>query len=429
MRRLFVVISLLSALGCSGATVQVRRAAERGDLAGALRLYNDYVEERGDGDPDLLAEVALATLKAAAESDDARLRSAGFSALRGIGVHARDALEALATRPGVVGDRAASVLFELDNRSGRPPERLRAALRSGDTERRVAALVTLQGPRGLGRLIRLSRDPDATLRAAVVRALARRRGEPAAARALIARLAEDTDPPVRSAAVMALGGHGDDAVETLRAALTDADPIVRLAAPAALMAASHDAAVEALNPLLTPEMTNLSIEAARVLASRHDEAAERYIVGALHHARAALRPQAAVAAQSLSDAQLASLAPLMADPDTEVSIRVAAILARKSQHRDDAIAALRPLASRPEGFVAIRALGVLAGIGDGWARDHVREALASSDANVRRLAVVAWPQAIGAQGGDCEPLAPLLRDADRSVALLAAMEIVLIAAR
>lgn len=429
MRRLFVVISLLSALGCSGATTQVRRAAERGDLAGALRLYNDYVEERGDGDPDLLADVALATLRSAAESDDARLRSAGFSALRGVGAHARDALDALAARPGVVGDRAASVLFELDNRSGRPPERLRAALRSGDTERRVAAIVTLQGPRGLRRLVRLSRDPDAALRVAVVRELARRRGEPAAARALIARLAEDTDPPVRSAAVMALGAHGDEAVEALRGALADRDPIVRLAAPAALMAASHDAAVEALTPLLTPEVTNLSIEAARVLASRHDEAAERYVVGALHHARASLRPQAAVAAQSLPDAQLASLAPLMADPDTEVSIRVAAILARRSELRDDAIAALRPLALRPDGFVAVRALGVLAGIGDAWAREHVREAFASSDANVRRLAVVAWPQAIGPQGGDCDALAPLLRDADRSVALLAAMEIVLIAAR
>ena len=48
---------------------------------------------------------------------------------------------------------------------------------------------------------------------------------------------------------------------------------------------------------------------------------------------------------------------------------------------------------------------------------------------MRRLAVIAWPQAIGPQSGDCGPLAPLLRDPDRSVALLAAMEIVLIAAR
>lgn len=429
MRRLFVFVTLAVALGCSGATTQVRRAAERGDLAGALRLYTEYVEERGDGDPDLLSDVALATLREAAESDDARLRSAGFSALRGIGVHARDVLEGLASRPGVVGDRAASVLFELDNRSGRPPERLRLALRSGEVERRVAALVTLQGPRGLRRLVRLSRDADATLRAAAVRELARRHGEPTATEALLARVREDADATVRAAAVMALGGHGDDAVEALRAALADADPMVRMAVPSALMAASHDAAVEALTALLTPECSNLSIEAARVLASRHEEAAEAYIVDALHHARAPLRPQAAVAAQSLSDARLAELAPLMLDGDTEVSIRVAAILARKDRFRAEAVAALRPLAERPDGFVAVRALGVLAGVGEAWARDRVREAFASSDANVRRLAVIAWPQAIGPQGGDCDPLAPLLRDADRSVALLAAMEIVLIAAR
>ena len=421
--------ALAAALGCSGATTQVRRAAERGDLVGALRLYNDYVEERGDGDPDLLAEVALTVLRDAASSDDARVRSAGFSALRGIGVHAREVLEALATREGVVGDRAASVLFELDNRSGRPPERLRAALRSSDTERRTAALVILQGPRGLRRLVRLSRDPDATLRAAVVRELARLRGEHAAAEAIIACASNDADPSVHTAAVMALGGHGHDGVETLLAALHDADSIVRLAAPSALMAASHEDAARALAPLLTPDVSNLSVEAARVLASRHDEAAENYIVEALHHARAPLRPQAAVAAQSLSPSHFDDIAPLAADPDPEVSIRIASILSRSERHRAEAVAALRPLAERPDGFVAVRALGVLANLGETWARDRVREAFASSDANVRRLAVIAWPQAIGPQGSDTEPLAPLLRDADRSVAMLAAMEIVLIAAR
>lgn len=421
--------ALAAALGCSGATTRVRSAAERGDLVGALRLYNEYVEERGDGDPDLLADVALTVLRDAASSDDARVRSAGFSALRGIGVHGRDALEALATRAGVVGDRAASALFELDNRSGRPPERLRAALRSNDTERRTAALVSLQGPRGLRRLARLSRDPDAALRAAVVRELARRRGERAATVALVACASSDADPSVRTAAVMALGGHGEEGVETLRAALTDADSIVRLAAPSALMAASREEAERALTPLLTPEVSNLSIEAARVLASRRVEVAERYVIDALHHARAQLRPQAAVAAQALPESRFDELAPLVADPDPEVSIRIASILVRSERHRAEAAAALRPLGARPDGFVAVRALGVLASIGDAWARDRVREAFASSDANVRRLAVIAWPQAIGAQGSDTEPLAPLLRDADRSVALLAAMEIVLIAAR
>ena len=86
------------------------------------------------------------------------------------------------------------------------------------------------------------------------------------------------------------------------------------------------------------------------------------------------------------------------------------------------------MARLPDGFVAIRALSVLAQHGDATAADPIREALDSPDATVRRLAVLAWSDATGASG-DCDPLVPRLRDDDRSVALLAAVEIVLIASR
>ena len=66
--------------------------------------------------------------------------------------------------------------------------------------------------------------------------------------------------------------------------------------------------------------------------------------------------------------------------------------------------------------------------GDAAVADPIREALDSPDPTVRRLAVLAWSDATGASG-DCDPLALRLRDDDRSVALLAAVEIVLIAAR
>lgn len=429
MKRTLALVLLVAASACSGAPARVRGAADRGDVTAALRLYAEYVDERGDNDPDLLSDVALAVLREAASSDDPRVRSAGFSSLRGLGAHAHDVLEPLSARPGAVGDRAAAILYELDGRAGAPPSRLRAALATDDPERRVAGLVALRGRAGLRRLVRRARDPDVALRVAVVRELSRRRGEVAATQALIERAREDADAMVRAAAVMALGGHGREAFEALRAALTEGDAIVRMAAPAALMAASPDDGATALAPLLTPEFTNLSIEVARVLAARHDERAARYVVDALHHARAALRPQAAVAAQALGEQHAAGLAAFLRDADPEVSIRVAAILVRRDGFRAEAFEALRPLAARPDGFVAVRALGVLAGAGDAWARGPIREAFQSSDANVRRLAVIAWPQAIGPQSGDCGPLAPLLRDPDRSVALLAAMEIVLIAAR
>ena len=59
----------------------------------------------------------------------------------------------------------------------------------------------------------------------------------------------------------------------------------------------------------------------------------------------------------------------------------------------------------------------------------MRAALTAPDAIVRRLAVMVRPQAIGPRGTDCDALAALFRVADRSVALLAAMRVIVIAAR
>jgi HEAT repeat protein len=303
------------------------------------------------------------------------------------------------------------------------------ALRSGDIERRIAALVAVRGRTAVRRLTRLSHDRDAQMRAAAVRELARRRGNAEAAQALVDRVRDDDDASVRTAAVMALGAHGEAAKAALTAALDDRDSMVRMAAPAALMAAVPDEALALLPPRMTEQPSNLAIEVARVLATRQHADAEAYVLRCLRAAPPALRPQAAVAAQALSGASIDALAPFLRDADPEVSIRIASVLVRREEHRQATLEALRPLAARPDGFLAVRALGVLAGAGDPWALDPIRQALQASDANVRRLAVIAWPQAIGAQGSDCDALAPLLRDTDRSVALLAAMEIVLIASR
>jgi HEAT repeat protein len=428
-RVLLLLLALAAPFGCAGAASPVRRAVAAGDVPNALRLYDEYVDERGDGDPDLLAEVALGVLRDAAASADPRVRPAGFAALRGIGVAGREALEQLATRPGVVGDRALAAIFEQDGRRGRTPARLRAALRSDDTERRVAAMVTVRGRTAIQRLAEFARDREPLVRAAAVRELARRRGVAAAAAVLTERAHDDADPTVRAAAVMALGAQGEAAAPAIAAALQDRDPIVRMAAPAALVAAIGDAAAATLVPLLTETPSNLAVESARVLVTRGHHDAEAYVLRVLADGPAALRAQAAVAAASLAPTHGAALAPFLADRDPEVAIRVGAILVRRDEYRTAAIEALRPLAARPDGFVAVRALGALANAGDPWALDPVRQALTAPDATVRRLAAMVWPQAIGPRGSDCDALAPLLRDTDRSVALLAAMQIIIIAAR
>lgn len=426
--RLACLLVALS-LGCAGAASPIRDAARRGDVPTALRLYQEYAEVRGAGDADLLADVAQRVLHDAAASDDAPARSAGFSAIAGLGTRGRDLLEELSTRPNVVGDRAAAALYELNGRSGSPPARLVVALRSRDRERRVAGMVTLQGRAGARRLVRWLRRGDAPLRAAAARALARWRDDAAATSALVTALREDPEATVRAAAAMALGGRGEDVAEVLLTALEDRDGLVRMAVPSAVMAASPARGREALTALLVEEPTPLSVEAARVLASRADERGDAYLLRVLGSgARRELRAQAAVGSLAMATRQADALRRLLRDDDPEVALRVASALARHDATRAEALAALRPMARLPDGFVAIRALAALAQFGEAAATGPIRDALDAPDATVRRLAVLAWSDAVGTTG-DCDPLAPRLRDDDRSVALLAAVEIILVAAR
>jgi HEAT repeat protein len=425
----FGLLFLLCSLGCAGVAAPVRRAVERGDISAALRAYHEYTDERGDGDPDLLASVALRVIRDAAASTDFRTRSSGFSALRGLGTNGREVLEILSREEGVVGERALATLFELDGRNGTIPPRLRAALRSRDVERKTAGMVSLRGPSGLRRLIRLTHHNNPQIRTAAARELVRHRGDTPAAQRLAELVSEDTEATVRAAAVMALGAHGHTGAPVLTQALQDADSLVRMSVPSALMAAAPEEAEAVLLPLLVEPPTNLSIECSRVLAGRHTPQAEAYILATLRSATPALRAQAAVAAGQLQESRHNELVVFLADPDPEVSMRIGAVLIRREPHHHEAQEAIRILAARPDGFVAIRALSVLASANDSWSVDRIRGALRASDATVRRIAVTAWPQAIGPLGSDCDPLAPLLVDTDSSVSLLAAVEIVLIAAR
>lgn len=425
-----LTLLLCAAFGCVGATGPIRDATRQGDVTTALRLYQEYTETRGLGDADLLAEVALRVLRDAAASDDAPTRAAGFSAIAGLGARGRDLLETLSERPGVVGDRATAALYELNGRTGAAPARLTAALRSRDRERRVAGMVTLRGARGARRLMRWLRTRDAPLRTSAARALSRWRDDAAVTAALVTTLRDDAEAMVRAAAAMALGGRGEEVAEALLAALEDRDAIVRMAVPSALMAAAPGPGREALSGLLVDPPTPLTVEAARVLVARGDARGDAYLLRVMGAAttRRELRAQAAVGATGMATRQSEALQRFLRDDDHEVSLRVASALARQESTRQEALAALRPLARLPDGFAAIRALSVLAQHGDATAADPIREALDSPDATVRRLAVLAWSDATGASG-DCDPLAPRLRDSDRSVALLAAVEIVLIAAR
>lgn len=415
------------ALGCAGPGRAVRSAVARGDIDGALRAYQRLVDARTEGDPDVLADIALATLRRYASSADPGERNAGFAALRSLGARALDTLELLARTEGVVGDRAAAMRWDIDGRDGPPPPRLHAAMRSGERERRLAAMTPLRPPGATRRLLRLLRDGDPAIRAAAAQRLTPARGEAVTAR-LLSALREDPEADVRAACVGALGGRGPDALDALTAALQDRASFVRMMVPAALAATSLEEARARLAPLLAGERSALSIEAARALAARGDDGARRYLVDALASPRAEQRAQAAVAASFLVATHAQALRAALGGDDPEVVLRVGAALARTDAHRDAALAALRALARSPDGFVAVRALQTLAARGDPGVLEPLRQALGSPDASVRRVAALAWGDAVGASS-DCDPLAPLLRDPDRSTATLAAMMIIVVASR
>jgi HEAT repeat protein len=423
---LAAVVALAAA--CNTPAAQIRRAAERGEVTQALALYREHVRARGASNPDALAEVALVVLERAAASRDRAERDQAFSALSSLGLRAREVFAALRDQPGVVGDRAAAALYDLEGREGEPPARLLLAAGSQDPEQRIAGLAALEGRRNVVGLVAALDSVQPAVRRAAAARLGRMRREGAVLEPLTRHALHDPDEMVRAAAVSALGGQGDAAAGALEQALGDREHLVRHAALGALVRASPARAEAVLSPMLAQSPTPESLEAARVLASRGLGRAAGYILAALEDERPSIRAQAAVAAGALGASHHAELAPHIEDADVEVRLRVGGILARDEAYRERVIRALRPVSRQPDPHVAIRALGVLAEAGDAAAAEPLRGALASPAVNVRRLAVIAWSNLAGTSG-DVDPLAPLLDDPDRSVRLMAAAEIVRIAAR
>lgn len=418
-----------AAAHCASGVSPVRSYARSAQIHEALVAYRSFVETRGEGDPDLVAEIALASLKAQCGSRDESARSACFSALRGLGVRAFDLLDELARRPDVVGDRAASTRYEMERRDGDPPRRLRDAAASDDRERRVAGMASLRGRRGRETLIGWLQSEDPQLRQAALYELARSHRHPRALAAVRQIALEDPNRVARLGAASTLGSYGADAAPTLAALFQQGDPSMRLAVASAWFAVDAEAAEVALREqLATGDVNSVNIECARVLASHHDEAAGAFLLRAMSAGRRELRAQAAVTSAMLAGSHADGLALALESPDPEVALRVAATLLRQPEHRARAAEVLRRLSASLDGFVAVRALATLAQRGDPSTLEPLRRALRAPDPSVRRMAVMAWPEALGG-GTDCDPIAPLLLDPDRSVALLAAVEIILIAAR
>ncbi len=417
-----------STLQCATPIRNMRATAARGNTPQALRLYQDYVADRGASNPDALAELALAVLERLASSDDLRSRTAGITSLRSLGGRGRDSLLLVAEKPGVAGDRAAAAVFDMDGREGAIPSRLNDAALSADPERRVAGLAAVEGRHDVLALIAALESRSVDVRRAAAQRLMRQSTNAGALEALTHCVAHDESDSVRNACVGALGAFGESAWDRILPAQNDTEIFVRMSAANALVTADRRRASTLFAPMFQLPATQLSVEVGRALSSRGDEVAIEFILRTLAGSDASLRAQAAVAVSSWGERYDTQLIPFFEDGDVEVRLRVAVALGRRAPNRAAAIRAVRPIASSPDPLLAMRALSVLADLGDSAAATPIRQALQSPQLTIRRLAVNAWSYLTEANG-EVEPLTPLLLDDDVSLRAQAAAEIVRIAAR
>jgi HEAT repeat protein len=416
-----------SIAACDGSGSRLRRLSARGQTRLALGEYQRMAADRGSANPDALATLALGVLEHAAGAPELRLRNAAFTSLRSLGIRGREALVSLSERPGIVGDRAASVLYDVDGHDGEPPRRVLEASRSTDPERRIAGLAAFDGPSGGLGLLGALESRSSEVRRAAAQRLGRRRADRVVVDRLGQCVRDDPEESVRSACVNALGGQGPGAFEALTAAWRDRSDYVRMMSIAALVGANPERARTLLEGLLRQPATGFAVEYARSMASRGDEAAIVYLLDAMAGADPALRAQAAVAASSLVARHASRLRAFLDDGDVEVRLRVASAMARGASS-GPALASLRAMAVAPRPSLAIRAVLVLAELRDGSIAPAVRRALQSSRPEVRRIAVLAWSHFAGGSG-DADPLIPLLEDPDPLTRVMVAAEIVRIASR
>ncbi|MEZ4363942.1 MAG: HEAT repeat domain-containing protein [Kofleriaceae bacterium] len=305
--------------------MRLRAALALGDLAGLRDGYARYRASRGGGDdPELLVELAVATLRQGLESPSVALR---IAAIRGVEQHELLALaDAVAQRLAdrddrVVATAAAAVLrgyadaaTALDDmtRSEEPVARRIAVDGLG---RKIAKLAARE-------LVAAAADPDVAVRATALRYLGEL-GSPEHA-ALFARHLRETDEVARAACVRALAkvAAKPAAVELARGALATArkDPAssVRLAALALAEALADRAALGSLADDADPVVALQAALALGTAATVGGAILDRGLAAAEWTTRAAMLNQARAAvgpALALEKARARA-----ADPDVRVRL-------------------------------------------------------------------------------------------------------------
>jgi HEAT repeat protein len=282
--------------------VRIRALLAQGDGARIAGDYAKYVQARGGDDPDLVIDMATATLDQGLDSMsvDVRIQTIGFIedlALEPLAEDVMDQMEseddriAAAAAVAVLrGHPQAPYLLEQLQHSDDPHARaiaiegigrkvgkhadddLRKAAADPDPRVRVAAMIALGGifdevsTRSLGEALA---DPDATVRAAAARSLAdRRRGDLAGfARKALA----DESAAVRLGGVAILAAGKDTA--GLQALLGGDDPVIAVQAAAALEGADPAGAAQAVDAALARSESAVRVGAVNLMEAALGKAA------------------------------------------------------------------------------------------------------------------------------------------------------------
>lgn len=422
MRRTALFVFLLLASCGSGPRARVASAVDSGDFETAWDAYEEFRRTEG-GDEDLLARVAGVLLLEEAKSGDEERRRAALLQLGLAGTAGEPLLQTLADAPGVTPERVGA----LERLARRGREEAQLALRSladhEDPEIVAAATLGMDPAMDRALLITHLEAEHAGLRAAAASRL-RAAAEETEVRDALAQLARvDPEASVRAAAVRALAQAGAEAVETLRERLGDPESSVRFAAVGALFEADRADAREALAPMLEVAPSPAGIEAARLLAQlESDESvtARAFLTRALAAEDPALRSQAGVALAGLPTDAPSLLEPVREALRGEQSPSVRLSLARALWRRDRETArrVLVGLLESDEPMPRVQAATMLASDSHHGAPDVLAGALADASATsaVRRTAA----RALAREAMQPERSQSALRDRDGLVRIYAA---------
>ncbi|MBS1123653.1 MAG: hypothetical protein H6Q90_5881, partial [Deltaproteobacteria bacterium] len=341
--------------------MRVRAALALGDGDAVARSYGSYRGHRDDDDPELLRDLAIATLGQALASPSVKLKIAAIDAVAT--AELQELADQVAERMGDDDDRvAAAAAVAVLRGFPQAPQVASQMLHSEDPEARRIALEGVAKKVGALALADLEKlaggDPDPRVRRAAIRWLGQLKDKEAFE--LLARQLRHPDEAVRASAATALARIGiGDLAAFAHHALADRALAVRLAAIDLLVAAKRTDELVKLaddpDPLVAAEAATAAHRpelAAKALDRAATSDAWTTRAGAANIARRAIGKPAA----------LALAHRLLADPEVGVRLAAARVLAHAGE-RDAAITVFAALLE-PSNDSALTAAAELASLGD-----------------------------------------------------------------